>query len=152
MKRIVVFLISIFCLCSPIFLKGSTSGLVTTGANKVCIISSEEILLDESEVVQNGNQFYYFFSCDKFESYKSKFKKIDGLNFYFDKDSTQETLIKQFSISQFSTSSSTGMKILTGYTSVYSDFRFVDGKKVNVQIAWAATEVVVGFPLILTGY
>lgn len=44
------------------------------------------------------------------------------------------------------------MKILYGYKNDFSDFRFIDGKKINVQIAWAENETIVGFPLIMTGF
>ena len=38
------------------------------------------------------------------------------------------------------------------FTNIFNDFRFVDGKKINLQIAKDENAVIIGFPLILTGF
>ena len=44
------------------------------------------------------------------------------------------------------------MTIYYGYTSKYSDFRLINGKKINIQIAFTEYGVMLGLPLILTGF
>lgn len=44
------------------------------------------------------------------------------------------------------------MKIIYGYTNLYSDFIYIDGKQSNVQIVQNQGGVTAGFPIILSGY
>lgn len=45
-----------------------------------------------------------------------------------------------------------GMKIIYGYTSSYKDSQFIDGKKINVMLVEKDDCVLVGFPIIMTGF
>ncbi len=151
MKRIVVFIVAVVALICPLF-AGNVS-FNEKNAVKVCFISHEEIEMpDEVEIVKNGNQFYYTFAGEKYGQMKSLFKKFDGVNFYYQSGTKEEELIKTHNISSYYFSEVEGMKILYGYKNDFSDFRFIDGKKINVQIAWAENETIVGFPLIMTGF
>lgn len=44
------------------------------------------------------------------------------------------------------------MSILYGYTNLYSDFIYIDGKQSNVQLVQKQNQVVAGFPIILSGF
>ncbi len=44
------------------------------------------------------------------------------------------------------------MKLIYGYTDLYDDFIYLDGKQTNVQILKRQNEVVAGFPIILSGF
>ena len=44
------------------------------------------------------------------------------------------------------------MEIVYGYTSLFSDHIYVDGKQSNVQIVQKQSEVIAGFPIILSGF
>lgn len=45
-----------------------------------------------------------------------------------------------------------GMKIIYGYTSFYKDSQYIDGKKINVMLVEKDDCVLVGFPIIMTGF
>lgn len=151
MKRIVVFIVAVVALVCPLFAGGKPFD--AQNAVKVCYISHEELEMpDDVEVIKNGNQFYYSFSGERYSELKNLFTKFDGVNFYYQSGMKDEELIKTHNISSYYFSEVEGMKILYGYKNDFSDFRFIDGKKINVQIAWAENETIVGFPLILTGY
>ena len=150
MKRIVVFILATLALVSPLFVKQEK--LSFSDATKLCVVSKEDIELPQStQKIKNGEQFYYLFD-QNFDKALSNFDKIDGLNTYYQKDFKKEELLKKHDVQSYYTSSSAGIEIVYGYTNSYHDFRYVNGKKINIQIAFTDTEVVVGFPLILTGF
>ncbi len=151
MKRVVVFFIAMLALICPLFVQGKS--LNTDDVTKVCVVMSEEVKsLCECEVIKNGNQFYYTMSLEEYNSSSSIFKSYDAINLFYEKDVSMQKLLKAHNITSYYLSSVEGMDVLYGYTNNFSDFRMVDGKKINVQIVWKKSETIVGFPLIVTGY
>lgn len=45
-----------------------------------------------------------------------------------------------------------GIRIIYGYTSFYKDSQYIDGKKINVMLVEKDDCVLVGFPIIMTGF
>ena len=100
--------------------------------------------------VQNGEPYIVEVYSDIENFYRSHSDKIQGFNLYFSQSVKQvmQNLPGQFYQSQ----DVEGMQVFYGYTNLYDDFRYVAGKKINVQIAQQQNQVIVGFPLILTGF
>lgn len=83
---------------------------------------------------------------EKYQKYSPKSVVLE-----FDKGKTQ--YITDFlNLSLASEQEIDGMKIIYGYTSFYKDSQCVDGKKINVMLVEKDDCVLVGFPIIMTGF
>ena len=107
--------------------------------------------LEGYDYIQNGEQFIIDVYSDIESFYAIRSQDIIGFNLYF-----QTLDINDFANSVngqiFKRQSVEGIEIYEGYTNCYKDFRYVGGQKINIQIAVKEKEVIVGFPLILTGF
>ena len=107
--------------------------------------------LEGYDYIQNGEQFIIEVYSDIESFYAMRSQDIIGFNLYF-----QSLDINDFAKSVngqiFKRQSVEGIEIYEGYTNSYKDFRYVGGQKINIQIAVKEKEVIVGFPLILTGF
>ena len=119
--------------------------------SKALIVSEEDVEL-QCEKVQNGQDFYYIFENEKdIVQMTEKFEDVKGINLYFDKNISLTYFSNQ--INYFSKGQDVeDMEVYYGYYPGYKDFRFVDGKKINVQLVKTADCWIMGFPLILTGF
>ena len=115
------------------------------GYNKILIVTEVE-LQNQRLLAQNGNNYYYEINdIDSLKEYD-----YIGVNFYFDKTNLSKLLS---SFSNIYRGKVVGTyDIYYGYSVNFKDSVKVDGKKVNVQIVRTENEIIVGFPLILTGY
>ena len=102
------------------------------------------------DYVQNGDEYIVEVYSDIESFYQKYSDKIKGFNLYFSENAEQ--IIQTLSGQIYRSQDVEGMKIYYGYTNLYNDFRYVSGKKINVQIAEQENQVIVGFPLILTGF
>ncbi len=61
--------------------------------------------------------------------------------------------VKKFlKISQSYTQKLQNKEIIYAYTSLFPDCEFVEGKKINAQLVCEGERLIVGFPVIMTGY
>ena len=102
------------------------------------------------DYVQNGDEYIVEVYSDIERFYQKYSDQIKGFNLYFSEN--VEQIIQTLSGQIYRSQDVEGMKIYYGYTNLYNDFRYVSGKKINVQIAEQEKQVIVGFPLILTGF
>ena len=77
---------------------------------------------------------------------------IHGISFYFSNDKKFDDFNKKFGYTLTEDGCLDGYSIYRGFYEGYKDFRYIDGKKINVQIAFVEETWIVGFPLILTGF
>ena len=116
-----------------------------------CIISKDEVVLAGcEEVIESGQQFYYYTSSD-FKKFAHSFSSIDGVVLYFG-DYSIEALVKDYNIDYFQGGDVDGNEVYYGYTPYYRDSISVQNKKVNVQIIVQADRIIAGFPAVLTGF
>lgn len=153
MKKFALFMLVLLCLVPTAFSKVDTNPLFyLDGVEKVCFVSERNLQSDDVESVQSGDLFFNYCSLETArENFKSFKLKLKGLQFYFE-NFDAEKILKQLKCEVLTTTEIEGMKVLCGFTPYYDDNILLNNHKVNVQIAQTENGVVVGFPLILTGY
>lgn len=67
-------------------------------------------------------------------------------------DGEIDKAIESFDIKIIKTEEIEGLNVLYGYTNMYNDFIYIDGKQSNVQLVQNQNEIIVGFPIILSGF
>ena len=106
----------------------------------------------DREYLQNGEDFYYNF--DKIEGQEVlkglDVNEIKGLVFYFENIDINDLFNK--TDFYYKGEEVDGMKVYYGYDSSYLDFRYINGKKINIQIVQNSTKTIVGYPMILCGF
>lgn len=150
MKRFVAFLfiLTVFALI-PL---GMTSFSADTDeVTRATFVTESPIEMEGAEVIASGVDYYITVSAAQIEEAQSKLKNIKGYVCYYDK-SVNENKINSLLQYKLSETIIENTRVLTGYTSAYKDYRIIDGKKVNIQVAFTESEVIVGYPLILTGF
>ena len=106
--------------------------------------------ISEIYFVENidGKQEYVLKNKDNLGN--SEVNKAEGIIIVFDEEcdvvlnSLDADIIKRERVEE--------IEILYCYTPLFSDFIFLEGKQVNVQIIERQNQIVAGFPLILSGF
>ena len=153
MKKLMLFLLVLACLIPTMFSKVDTNPLFyLDGVEKVCFVAERKFEVEGVEVVQSGNLYYNYCSLETArENIKDFNRKLRGFQFYF-KDCDVQGLLTKLKCEILTTTEIGNMTVLCGYTPYYENNIYVNSHKVNLQIAETEDEVIVGFPLILTGY
>lgn len=148
MKRIIAFL----------FIGMTLIGLKEIKVDKFDFLNNFDsmIVICENKIdgidnfVQNGNQYYYTFNANQ----KNILNEIEyeGVVFKFKNDFNLENFKNYVDFISQSNKELQGYEIYYGYYSGYNDFRFIDGKKINFQLAYHDSTWILGFPLIMTGF
>lgn len=148
MKRLLAFLfvgvVAIF------FLPQSSAGIFDNKhISRVCVVSKSSYdAQDFLEVIESGEQFYYL--TDDISKAR-QIQDFDGVVIYFD-DYDFDSIVRDYNIDYFQGESIDGNPTYYGYTSLYKDAVSLKDKRVNVQLLVKPTQIIVGFPVILTGY
>lgn len=150
MKRIVAFII--LALCGFGIIVGSNKGeYCFDGLEKVCFVTNDLSLSSAENAVISGNYVYITVNPDEAKEVYNNLKDIKGYVLYFNKD-CRERLIGNL-LDYHSTEYYVGDTcVINGYSTDYVDYRLVDGKKYNVQMAFTEENIIVGYPMILTGF
>lgn len=149
MKKLVVFLLILSCLCSTIFVKFWKNPIYDmSGVERACLICDEKF--DDMDVVECGETFFNY--C----TYSQALEKINGnsvkgFQLYFNNKSP-EWLFEVLSVEVIKKEEIEDIVIYTGFTPYWQTYVFVEEKKANIQIAVKNGNIVTGFPAILTGY
>ena len=148
MKKMILFLLVVSCLCCP-FILGEKCVFSLPEIDYVCFVSEEEI--DGAyDKVFSGNKIFSYCTLEEAKKvYLSQ--KIDAVELFFEKFDLK-TIEKKLDLQVVSIEEFEGLKVILGYTPCYKDCVYVDGKKVNVQLAVYDDKMIAGFPMILTGY
>lgn len=150
MKKMVGFFLIIALLIGATIFNDFNHNIISS-YNKMAIVSSSYVELYKDNVIESGGKFYYFFNDDSVVDIE-KFNKIEGLNFYYDKNTPLSFFEKNVDFIYKSNKKINDYEIYYGYTVKYNDFVNVDNKKVNFQLVNTQEEWIIGFPLILTGF
>ena len=152
MKKMIAFL-----LCGGLLLAGKNlpnrSFDLFENAEKMIVVSEKRIEQFDDEFI-SGNDYYYTFQAKEIEKNFSILDEKDGikgLNLYFN----QEMPLSYFQNKLDFLGDETNLgenKIYYGYYSYYKHFKWIDGKKINVQLVQTAEGWILGMPLILTGF
>ena len=78
-------------------------------------------------------------------------KDMSAVQFYL-KNQDLKALQKKLKYKHISQTNLENLTVYCGYSPYGQDSVYVDGQKVNIQIAVGEDLIIVGFPLILTGY
>ena len=147
MKRVIGFFVAVILLIGVCVFKENDYALFN-GFSRVIVVSEQEQLYQNYLI--NGNQYYYIF--DENADVKQLLKQdFVSYNFYYSPDFNIEKFMSNLDFC-YQGGDVEGYKLYYGYYSDFNDFRYVDGKKVNIQIALTQSEIIVGLPLITTGY
>ncbi len=150
MKRIVVFLVVCGMLISFAFL--GRADYDAFEAKSVTFVTSESYEGEGAQVVQSGDDYFIKVASDKAAKVKKEIGNIKGYVLHFDKSVAEQEILSKYINFSFPPATIEGTRVITGYYAKEKDYRIVDGKKVNVQIAFKEDETLVGFPMILIGF
>lgn len=120
---------------------------------QACFVSPYDFA-DEMPVesVNSGDLVFNYCSWHTAKANLSKLNKdAEGMQLYFQQIDLQNLLVT-LKAECVSTEELGDLTVINAYTPYYFDCVYVQNKKVNMQIALKENQVVVGFPMILTGY
>lgn len=121
---------------------------------KVTIVSKVENLIEDCQVVKNGQVFYFTLDRNVGKSILSNLpqSQVEGIIYYLSKEHSIDYFKNLYGQYLSNVSYIEGMNIYYAYDNTYHDFRYINNKKVNVQIAYTCEGWVVGYPAIITGF
>lgn len=151
MKKLFAFLFIIALVMGGFSFSNGAEGIFAVeGVQKVCFVSGEEFG-DEFECVKCGEKVFNFCSYDEAKAKTNLAKKADAVQFYAD-EKELGAMLKQIKFQQLFTEKVEQIEIFYGFSPCFSSSIMLDGKKVNVQIAKKDGKVILGFPMIMTGF
>lgn len=153
MKKLLAFLLLICCLISTFHFKSQTSPIFSLeNIGKVCFVNEKSFDIENVENIESGNLFYNYCSLETAKKNLDLLQKNSkGVQLYCEKVDL-DYVLKTLKAEIVSQNEIDNMKIVYCYTPFYDKAVFEDGKKINLQIAMKDEQVVLGFPLILTGF
>ncbi len=150
MKKLVVFLFIIALVVGGFSFDNRGFGLFEVeGVDNVCFVSGTQYVGFES--VKVGEKFFNYCSFEEAKEKAKCLKECDAVQFYAN-ESNLGTILSKIRFQELYSENLEGIEITYGFSPCYPTSIFLDGKKVNVQVAKKDGRVVVGFPMILTGY
>ncbi len=149
MKRMIGFFIMIILLLLVGFIKEDNFSAFYS-FSKMTLVTTEK-LDSMTEPIISGNQYYYTFENTNENIKLLEDNSFDCYIFYFDIELSANKLMKNFDYI-YQGGSTQDYLIYYGYYSNFKDYRYVDGKKINFQLAKTAEDWILGFPLIETGF
>lgn len=146
MKNMIAFLLMIISLFSIKYILPQEQCM--KDYEKITIVSDKRYELFEENLVQNGNDYYYTFDND--ENVMLSGFDYKALVIYY----------KEFDIKNFKSQCDVfyqcedvgGYKIYEGYMKGVEKYVMVNNKKVNFQLAIRESDIVLGLPMIVTGF
>lgn len=148
MKKMVSFLLIVSCLCSP-FVLDTKSLFSLSEIDDVCFVSNGKIE-GSYDVVYSGDKVFSYFTPNEAKKVDLN-QKIDAVELFFE-DFNLESIKKHLNLQIISEEKYGDINVILGYTTLFKDCVYVEGKKVNVQLAVYDDKLIAGFPMILTGY
>lgn len=154
MKRIVVFFMLINLLLLLPFDKQSFLPLYKLhNTEQICFVCEKEVDINNKLVenlIENGGVKYLYTSKENALALSKKLR-YSSVEFYLKNISLSKLKdILDFTTLKIQTLNET--IIVYGYSSFYTDYIYMDNKRVNVQLAIKNDDIIAGFPLIVTGF
>lgn len=152
MKKMILFLLIVSTLFSTLSFKVDKNPLLAYEIAKMCIVGDFETEAEDVEIVPSGDLYFNFFKSEFENFYKKYSDNAEAVQFYFlNADLGQMFYDLKFEIIEESKVGD--MQVYCGYSPFFQKSYFLDGKKCNLQFAcYKNGEVVIGFPIILTGF
>ena len=151
MKKLIIFLFILSLVLGGFCFSGKAEQIFDVeGVDRVCFVSSERYD-GEFESVQCGEKFFNFCTFEEAKSKVALVKSSDAVQFYA-QQCELAAMLKRIKFQELSSEEVEGIEVCYGYSPCYPCSIMFDGKKVNVQIAKAGGRVIVGFPMIMTGF
>ena len=149
MKRLLIFLLVIMVVVI-IFYNKEENLFNYKNITNICVISKQEEPYNNEEVIKNGEQYLHIINKQDVKNIND-YDDIEGIVLYIE-DTDIKNIISHYDIDCYKGSSVEGYEIYYGYTPKYSTFNYVQGRKINAQIAMKGQYCIIGFPMILTGF
>ena len=153
MKKLIVFVLLLVVLSSTVMYKQEINpvwGL--SNIQKVCFVSKDKFEQTGFENVICGDLFFNFCSSDVAKNDLKNYQaKSLSIQLYFE-NAKLNNLIKTLKIDNIKEEILDNVKVLTGYSPYFQDSILFDGKKINVQIGITQNLIILGNPLIFTGF
>lgn len=150
MKRMIVFLLLFIVACSILYFKEQTK-IDDFDFYKVTFVSKDYKEEFKNYISKNGNQYYYTFDNLQSKNFNINSLKLDGVVYYLDDNIDVNKLLSKLDFF-YQGKNVEDYQIYYGYDVDIKDFVYVGGKKINIQIVKRSNDIVLGSPLILTGY
>ena len=150
MKKLAVFLF-IFAILGVCFALPKQTLSFLPSAKAACVVTdywcAQKLGFD---YLPSGNQALISVDAENLQQIYQQIKPYCVLLKY---DSNQLQSVKNaFSITNYYVQTLQNQTIVYAFSPKIKDFRFVDGKKINVQIVVDESDVLVGIPMIMTGF
>ena len=98
---------------------------------------------------KNGEQSYILQEKKEFD--QCELNEIEGLILVF-QDQKIDEVVSNFKLKVVKEEMIDDIRIVYGYSDLYSDFIYIDEKQVNVQLAQNDGKTIAGLPLIFSGF
>ena len=150
MKKLAVFLIA-GVLISLVGIIPSDNIFDLKGIESAKFVMTAEVAQNEElDFVQSGADAIVEI---KQSELKEKYQKYSPKSIVLEFEKGKTQYITDFlNLSLASEQEIDGIRIIYGYTSFYKDSQYIDGKKINVMLVEKDDCVLVGFPIIMTGF
>ena len=149
MKRLSILIFLVFALFASTFSKDMTNPLFESEkVQSVCLVVDQGVL--SGEIVQCGDKDFVYLSPTEAKKCLKKYQTY-SLQFNLENVTLQE-LLKLLAGKVLFCQALEDLEIYYCYTPFEQNCVYMDGKKVNMQVAISDEKIVAGFPLILTGY
>lgn len=152
MKRIIVFLLIVFILIIGFYYTKNENNN-NLNFDKITFISTKYYPQLKEYSCKNGNQYYYSFNKSQSQVYQNiELNNIDGIVYYLNPSFDVNKYLKNLDFYYQGGNLDNGYKIFYGYDGNIKDNIFIDGKKINTQVVVRNNDILIGNPIILTGY
>lgn len=121
------------------------------GSAKFCYVyenGQENCVMTGAKVVRNGNSDMVYFEASKPSASGAKYRQAKLLL----ADFNESEMVREFRAKMVSDENVDGFYVKYLYSPIFREFCMVNGRKINVQIAFVGEEVVVGVPMIFSGF
>lgn len=150
MKKLAIFIFSaILIVVAGVIPKENALDL--SGAKKVVFVMDSDLAQEKNlQFVQSGNDAIVSIDC---ESVRDRYNEYNPKSVIYEFALQDREYVENFlSLGQTQVQNLENMKIEYGYTSKFDKCEFVAGKKVNIMIVEKEELLLVGFPIIMTGF
>lgn len=150
MKKLAVFIFAVI-LCVAAGVIPGESVLDLSGARNITFVVEADLAAKEGvDFIQSGTDAIISVGG---ECVKEKYEKYAPKSVVFEFEKSKKEYVKDFlSLNQTMHQGIDGMEIIYGYTSKFDKCEHINGKKVNVMIVEKEGCLLVGFPIIMTGF
>ena len=150
MKKLIAFLMIGMSLWGLKFLPQNKAVriLEMDGLVKACIVTDDDV--QGENVIQTLDYNYIYLNNEEIKTFNQEIN-IKGITLYLENEKYKD-IIKTLNMLVFKEEVLQDYSIIYGYTNKFRDFKIIDNKKINVQIVKNDDQVIIGFPLVLSGF